>query len=570
MLRREDSRALILPHNHRELVEAQIDILRGHKVELFPDFAEGGLLDVEDYHDGRGSVRLRARLRIQERRGRIAIRQVPYSLSLSQLIRSIEKAAEEQGLPIHEIREREPEQGGPLLLLEKGASATETATDLYRHSLCEIRITTRPMVLRNGRPVELPFSEILRDLTRRLEEKIEQELRRELFDLREEHQRLTLREVFVERGLYGKIATANSEEKLRQSLAEGLRPAHLCFLREIEAADLDELLGLELRLLTPTSMAKVRRQLRRLCRRIETCKANLTDVRGATIAYLRDVSRQIGKRCPRRTTVARFEATATVVPKAAFQLTAKSGDKILLASRRNTLALEANGLRLALQPGFPDLDPSHGDGPEACLPAHLRSILNLSPDAEVHCGNGAAFLESETKVVLLVRVLGQGSLADRTAQNHDQQETMTQTARTVTPQKRTSEGQSGEGASPGDSNREEMILPAGSWSLPAYLVLTRPKGLEPEAKAVDVVHAGLITASKYHVFDRLVMDLDAVVTMPSASRDAAHHRTRQVDDLAHGRARDGKARPGKNRHKEASKGKTLANPPGLRVLATQV
>ncbi|MCS5635023.1 MAG: DNA topoisomerase IV subunit A, partial [Myxococcota bacterium] len=51
----------LLPHNLTELWEAQIAILEGKPISLFPDFPQGGLMDVDAYEDGRGKVEVRAR-----------------------------------------------------------------------------------------------------------------------------------------------------------------------------------------------------------------------------------------------------------------------------------------------------------------------------------------------------------------------------------------------------------------------------------------------------------------------------------------------------------------------------
>ncbi len=42
----------ILPHNLAEIWQAQIAILNKEDFELFPDFQQGGLMDVSAYEDG--------------------------------------------------------------------------------------------------------------------------------------------------------------------------------------------------------------------------------------------------------------------------------------------------------------------------------------------------------------------------------------------------------------------------------------------------------------------------------------------------------------------------------------
>ena len=46
----------IMPHNFNEVLEAQIKILKGQDFEIFPDFQQGGLVDVTDYQKGKGKI----------------------------------------------------------------------------------------------------------------------------------------------------------------------------------------------------------------------------------------------------------------------------------------------------------------------------------------------------------------------------------------------------------------------------------------------------------------------------------------------------------------------------------
>ena len=65
----------IMPHNFNELLNAQISELRGEPFELFPDFQQGGLMDVSDYQDGNGKITLRAKIDIDGRK--LIIREIP-------------------------------------------------------------------------------------------------------------------------------------------------------------------------------------------------------------------------------------------------------------------------------------------------------------------------------------------------------------------------------------------------------------------------------------------------------------------------------------------------------------
>ncbi len=58
----------ILPHNFRELLQAQIAVLKEEDFEIFPDFPQKGLIDITDYDQGNGKVRCRARIMEKKRK----------------------------------------------------------------------------------------------------------------------------------------------------------------------------------------------------------------------------------------------------------------------------------------------------------------------------------------------------------------------------------------------------------------------------------------------------------------------------------------------------------------------
>ena len=56
----------ILPHNFPELLQAQIAILKKQPFKVLPDFPTGGLMDARDYQDGKGTIKVRARIKIKD------------------------------------------------------------------------------------------------------------------------------------------------------------------------------------------------------------------------------------------------------------------------------------------------------------------------------------------------------------------------------------------------------------------------------------------------------------------------------------------------------------------------
>src|ERR1700743_1900009 len=57
----------ILPHNFIELIDASIEVLKGNRPDLVPDFPTGGLADVSAYNEGQRGGKVRVRAKILER-----------------------------------------------------------------------------------------------------------------------------------------------------------------------------------------------------------------------------------------------------------------------------------------------------------------------------------------------------------------------------------------------------------------------------------------------------------------------------------------------------------------------
>ena len=75
----------IMPHNFSELLQAQIDILCGKEIVLYPDFPRGGIIDVTDYDHGNGRIRCRVKMEEPDAKT-IIITELPYNITTQSLI----------------------------------------------------------------------------------------------------------------------------------------------------------------------------------------------------------------------------------------------------------------------------------------------------------------------------------------------------------------------------------------------------------------------------------------------------------------------------------------------------
>src|SRR5206468_11487009 len=68
--------ARILSHNFPELLQAQIAILKKETFKVLPDFFTGGLMDARGYADGKGTIRMRAKIKVKDG-FTVAIKEIP-------------------------------------------------------------------------------------------------------------------------------------------------------------------------------------------------------------------------------------------------------------------------------------------------------------------------------------------------------------------------------------------------------------------------------------------------------------------------------------------------------------
>ena len=118
----------ILPHNFKELLEAEISILEGKEIVIYPDFLTGGLMDASEYDQGRGKVRLRARIEILDEK-HIIIRDICHGTTTESLIESIDDAAKKGKIKIESIHDYTSDKVEIEITLPRGCKFTITNED---------------------------------------------------------------------------------------------------------------------------------------------------------------------------------------------------------------------------------------------------------------------------------------------------------------------------------------------------------------------------------------------------------------------------------------------------------
>jgi topoisomerase-4 subunit A len=297
----------IMPHNFGELLQAQIDLLQGLEVALFPDFQQGGLMDAEEYDDGRGKVRVRAKVEIAKDKKTITVREVPFGTTTESLIASIEQAAQRGKLKVASIEDRTAENVEIVLHLSRGVYADEVEPQLYAYTQCEMTIHSNLTVIYEDRPREMTVTEILNLLTERLKAQIRAELELELEELHDRQHWLTLEQIFIENRVYQRLETAKTAEKVRSEVWDGMAPYREFFVREMTEDDVDRLLKIPIRRISLYDINKFRHEIDDIVRAIKECQKKLKNLVQTTIAYLGSLIDKYAKQYPRRTELVGFD-----------------------------------------------------------------------------------------------------------------------------------------------------------------------------------------------------------------------------------------------------------------------
>jgi topoisomerase-4 subunit A len=295
----------ILPHNFGELLEAQIAIVQRKPFEVLPDFQTGGMMDVSEYRDGVGRVKIRARIEPRQN-NRLVIVELPYGQTTETLTASIEEGIRRKKVPVRQINDFTAERVEIELVLNVGASQDAATKALYAFTACESPIVSRPVVLAANRPREMTVSEILRANTEQLLDLLRRELEIRRGELQEAFHQKTLEQIFVEQRIYKRIEQMPTYERVQQAVLDGFAPFRDRLRREITLDDVEKLLQVRIRRISLYDINRNREEIEGILKELAEVEADLKGLRGYAVRYLKRLLKTYRDRYPRRTKTATF------------------------------------------------------------------------------------------------------------------------------------------------------------------------------------------------------------------------------------------------------------------------
>lgn len=210
------------PHNLTEVVNGTIAYIENNDIEIdelithikAPDFPTGGIIygydGVKDaMHTGRGRVKIRGRVRIEEIKGRecILVDELPYQVNKADMIKKTADLINDKKLEgISSIRDESDRNGMRIVyVLKRDAIPNIVVNTLYKHTALQSSFSVNNIALVNGRPEMLNVKEMIHHF---VEHRHEVVVRRTNYELRKAEERAHILEGLI-------IASDNIDEVIK-------------------------------------------------------------------------------------------------------------------------------------------------------------------------------------------------------------------------------------------------------------------------------------------------------------------------------------------------------------------
>ncbi|GAB4206383.1 MAG: DNA gyrase/topoisomerase IV subunit A [Bacteroidia bacterium] len=335
----------ILPHNFNELIDASIAALRNKKVEIYPDFPTGGIIDVSGYNDGKRGGRIKVRAKIKEINSKtIAITEIPFGTTTTALIDSIIAANEKGKLKIKKIEDNTSENVEIILHLHPDVSPDITIEALYAYTQCEMTISTNAVVIQNDKPRFMSVSEMLKYSAQRTLELLKKELEIELHELKEKWHFASLEKIFIKEEMYIDFKKFDEKEKLFEYLYKRFDKYKKQLVRPINDDDLQKLTQIPMIRITKFDSAKAEENILQLNEKIKQTQHHLDNITEYTIEYFKELKKKYGKGKERKTeirTLHQIQKTEINIPNQKLYIDREEGF-VGTSLRKNELLCECS------------------------------------------------------------------------------------------------------------------------------------------------------------------------------------------------------------------------------------
>lgn len=300
----------IMPHNFIELLDAAIEVLKGSRPNLMPDFPTGGMADCSMYNEGQRGGKVRVRAKITERdKKTLIITEVPFTTTTGSLIDSVISANDKGKIKIKKIEDNTAKNVEIVVHLAPGISPDVTIDALYAFTDCEISISPNTCVIQDDKPRFMSVNDILTESANHTRGLLKQELQIRLNELMEKIFFSSLLKIFIQEGMYKHPDYENSGnfEVVVEVLNKLFAPFLDQFYRPIQAEDYKRLIDKPMSSITRFDVKKADEQMKALALEIKEVKHNLKHLTEYTIAWFQKLKDKYGKGRERKTELRTFD-----------------------------------------------------------------------------------------------------------------------------------------------------------------------------------------------------------------------------------------------------------------------
>ncbi len=270
----------IPPHNLGEVVDAITAVIDNPETEIKellkyvkgPDFPTGAMICGTEgiksaYNTGRGIVKIRAKINIEELKGgkqALVINEIPYQVNKSNLIENIADLVNDKKIEgISDVRDESDKDGMRLVIdLKRDANAQVILNQLYKHTALQSTFGIIMLALVDGSPKVLNLKQIIEQYILHRKEVI---IRRTKFDL----EKAKARQHIVE----GLIKAVDILDKIIKTIRASKNPAEakVQLVEKFEFSDkqAQAILEMQLQKLTGLEIHKLQEENKELNKRID-------------------------------------------------------------------------------------------------------------------------------------------------------------------------------------------------------------------------------------------------------------------------------------------------------------
>lgn len=300
----------IMPHNFVELIDASIDVLRGNRPNILPDFFTGGMADFSNYNEGQRGGRIRVRAKITEKdKKTLVITEIPFSTTTSSVIDSIIAANDKGKIKIKKIEDSTAAKVEIIVHLAPGISPDVTIDALYAFTACEVSISPNTCIILGDKPHFMSVNDVLIENTKHTKALLKRELEIRLHELEEKIFFSSLLKIFIQEGMYKNpdYENATNFEVVVTVLHRLFEPFKPTLYREILPEDFKRLIDKPMSSITRFDVKKADEQMKALEDEIKVVKNHLKHLTDYAIAWYQKLKDKYGKGRERRTEIRLFD-----------------------------------------------------------------------------------------------------------------------------------------------------------------------------------------------------------------------------------------------------------------------